>query len=146
LENGELTEARLGTLESRARRACLTYWREEWDALLLMRVGKLRRERNQAWTASGVAVFFAGLLTLSNLRLGSLGRELGPESTAMRMSAEKLAVDQVRHTLTEVESMKLTADTNHNSIMIRRVVIELVSQISGRATDLICRVEGIKRS
>ena len=64
----------------------------------------------------------------------------------MRMSAEKLAVDQVRHTLTEVESMKLTADTNHNSSMIRRVVIELVSQISGRATDLICRVEGIKRS
>jgi len=84
----------------------LTYWREavdQWDALLLMRVGKLRRERNQASDISGVAVYVASFLVLFLLRsitqpLGSLVRELGPGSTAMRMSMEKLAVDQVRPT------------------------------------------------
>ncbi|MCX6606917.1 MAG: hypothetical protein NTV52_25500 [Acidobacteria bacterium] len=154
IESGIGDDRRLAALTSRARWAGLAFWRVaagELDALLLMRVARLRGERNQAWAACGIAVVVAGLLALYLLRsitqpLGLIVRDLGPESTAMRRSAERLAVDQVRHTLSEEESRELAAEMNQSSILIRRVVVELSSQISGGSSELICRVEGIGRS
>lgn len=85
----------------------------------MMRVGKLRRERNQAWTASGVAATLAGPWAVLLLRsivqpLGTIVRELGPESTAMRRSVERLAVDSIRHRPPKEESRELATEMRSN--------------------------------
>ena len=54
---------------------------------------------NQAWTVFGIPATLGGLLWRSITQpWGPIERGLGLESTAMRKSVERLAVDFIRHT------------------------------------------------
>lgn len=151
IESGETDPGRLAVLRTRARWAGVDFWRVaagELERLLEMRAAALRKERNKALGWTLLAILCASMLAALLLRsitepLATLVQELGPESTAMRRSAERFAIDSMRQRLSEEDSTRLAEEMNQHALLIRRAVIELVAQIAGGARDLALRVEGV---
>jgi methyl-accepting chemotaxis protein len=152
LEAGNTDPTQITGLTVQARRAALAFWRttvDELDALLLMRIEQLRWGRNWALAISLLSVMGASLLAFVLLRsitrpLELVVSELSPKSVAMRLSAERLSLCRLRAALSDEESAKLSAEMSQHSLTIRRAVIELVAQISGRTSELASRVEGVE--
>lgn len=150
LESADVESRQLTELSDQARHAGVEFWEVatgELDGLLRMRVEALREERNRALALSILSLAGASWLAVFLLRsitspLELVVRELSPESVAMRVSADRLALHRLRDALSEDESAKLSEEMKGHSVTIRRAVIELVAQISGGAPELASRVEG----
>lgn len=150
LESADADSKQLTELSAQARHAGVEFWKVatgELDGLLGMRLEALREERNRALAVSLLSLAGASWLAVFLLRsitnpLELVVRELSPESVAMRVSADRLALHRLRDALSEEDSVKLSEEMKGHSVTIRRAVIELVAQISGGEPELASRVEG----